>query len=218
MKKAPGAKKQQQLKHFINRMWMRLGIHVTQQMHEELLAKIQNYRQGDLTDSAFIFFDRQSIRLSRWLCQILGQYCILVYDSNRKQLVTVLMVDGLHRPADIALAKSKIEKLQRKPDEQEPKPHFHVACPDECQLFYYFHHLVWDSAKKSKVIKQIIEGRAISFMQINESVTAWQVELSGKQLKIIYDSMAGKVYPYAAHQPQVEQREVENTVPCAVTA
>lgn len=70
--------------HFSVRCLQRLGYVPNRQ---ELVKKIQN--------AELEFIERQSNRVTlwRWICPITNIVCVLPYDKERKQLITVLFED-----------------------------------------------------------------------------------------------------------------------------
>jgi hypothetical protein len=57
---------------------------------KKLSALAQMIRNGD---SKVRFFDKQSVRVTRWLVTINGQAVIAVYDNARGQIVTFLRIE-----------------------------------------------------------------------------------------------------------------------------
>ena len=70
--------------HFAIRCIQRLGYIPNK---EDIIRDIQEGRMK--------LFDRQSNRVTRWLwiCPLTGTECIIPYDKERKQLITILFKD-----------------------------------------------------------------------------------------------------------------------------
>jgi ribosomal protein L2 len=83
MRKRKLTKAQSQTVHFKRRSSERLGIDLNRHVRRELINKIQ---RGNLK-----FIKKQSLRVSIFEAEIEGKICHLVYDKNRKKLVTVLL-------------------------------------------------------------------------------------------------------------------------------
>lgn len=71
-------------KHAIQRAYLRFDIVLTAGEYEDLCRKLKS-GSDDCT-----FVERQSNRLSVWLVEIKGQKVKVVYDRNRKSVVTML--------------------------------------------------------------------------------------------------------------------------------
>lgn len=86
MKKKKKDKKSTVSRHFALRCVQRLGYYPDE---KELIKKIQN--------AELEFYDRQSNRLTRWLWTdpVTKTECIIPYDKDRKQIVTILFKDGI---------------------------------------------------------------------------------------------------------------------------
>ena len=61
----------------------RLGMDVNKEIRQSLIAKIQNNKLE--------FVERQSVRITVWRTILNGINVRLVYDKNRKTIVTVLI-------------------------------------------------------------------------------------------------------------------------------
>lgn len=72
-------KKEAQRKHFEKRSLQRVGIVLN---HKELARKIRN--------NELEFIERQSHRVSIFRFEYLGEFYRIVYDKERKQIVTIL--------------------------------------------------------------------------------------------------------------------------------
>jgi elongation factor P--beta-lysine ligase len=70
--------------HAERRFIERVGIDLTQNLHELLVSQI---KKGKLK-----FVERQSVRVTLWETELNGITVHLVYDKKRKQIVTVLPV------------------------------------------------------------------------------------------------------------------------------
>jgi hypothetical protein len=68
--------------HARQRFGERMGMTLTRRVHRELVARI---REGKAT-----FVERQSNRITLWRMDIRGESCVVVYDKDRKNIVTVL--------------------------------------------------------------------------------------------------------------------------------
>ena len=74
--------------HAKRRMYARYGIVLTQQAKEEVVKAIQ------AGDGVATFIEKQSIRVSVWDVPLEGQVVRVVYDKQRKEVVTVLPPGG----------------------------------------------------------------------------------------------------------------------------
>lgn len=87
-------KKELQKRHAKRRFQARLGIPLTQELHNFLVKKIQN--------NEAVKVEKQSNRVSVWDINIKGlllnnpeiDFVRVVYDSNTKNIVTILFKDG----------------------------------------------------------------------------------------------------------------------------
>lgn len=87
-------KKELQKRHAKRRFQARLGIPLTQELHNFLVKKIQN--------NEAVKVEKQSNRVSVWDINIKGlllnnpeiDFVRVVYDSNTKNIVTTLFKDG----------------------------------------------------------------------------------------------------------------------------
>lgn len=68
--------------HARKRFGQRLGMTLTRRMHSDLVRCI---REGRAT-----FIEAQSNRVTLWRMDIRGESCVIVYDSDRGNIVTVL--------------------------------------------------------------------------------------------------------------------------------
>ncbi len=88
------SKKELQKRHAKKRFQTRLGISLTQELHNFLVQKIQKGQA--------IKVEKQSNRVSIWDIDVRGlfrenpeiDYLRIVYDSNTKNIVTILYEDG----------------------------------------------------------------------------------------------------------------------------
>jgi len=76
-----------QRRHAVKRFHQRCGVALTPELHEQI---IQSIRDANMKKGTAKFIERQSLRVSVWEVDIAGERRRVVYDSNRKQLVTVL--------------------------------------------------------------------------------------------------------------------------------
>ncbi len=69
-------------RHLRKRMQQRLGLRLHKHRHQEMISQIQN--------GVAKFIKRQSNRITLWILEVEGNQVKVVYDSKRKQIVTVL--------------------------------------------------------------------------------------------------------------------------------
>ncbi len=75
--------------HAKKRMLERYGLSLNKQSYTVMAGSIRNQTKNSR------FVDRQSNRLTRWFVRHQSQWFPVVYDSNRKTIVTVLPEDAL---------------------------------------------------------------------------------------------------------------------------
>lgn len=78
-------KRQAQKIHAKMRCWERLGAYISNDVLEDLIKKIQS--------GTLLFLERCSNRVSKWKADINGVPCVIVYDKNRKNIVTIWKYD-----------------------------------------------------------------------------------------------------------------------------
>lgn len=83
-------KKLAQRFHAAERADSRFGIHYNRHVRREIIKQIQSQKAT--------FIDKQSLRLSRWLVKVEDQDVVVVYDKNRKEVVTFLKPEWIGNP------------------------------------------------------------------------------------------------------------------------
>ena len=78
------SKSQAQRVHACRRFRQRLGIELTNELHDEVVGMIRQ------NDPRARFVKRQSLRLSFWEIEFARSRCCVVYDRKRGNIVTVL--------------------------------------------------------------------------------------------------------------------------------
>lgn len=87
--KADSAKRYYQMAHFAQRLRERAGNVDAEALHKLWVQEIQDHnRKGEL--SLVRFYDRQSYRVTRWTVILDGKTYLIVYDSHRKTLATIM--------------------------------------------------------------------------------------------------------------------------------
>ena len=77
-----GSKKKAQKSHLARRMNTRFGIHLTDELLKSMLTRIQNGKAH--------FVEKQSNRVSLFKLEVQGEMLVLVYDKERKSIVTAM--------------------------------------------------------------------------------------------------------------------------------
>lgn len=85
MKKKRRTKKANSRAHFSKRTQERFLVAMNRDQQREIVNKIQ--------DNKAEFYDRQSLRVTRWVVEINGKKAIVVYDAKRKVLVTAMPLE-----------------------------------------------------------------------------------------------------------------------------
>lgn len=80
------SKTKQVKKHLRKRLSQRFEKRLTKELHKNIVFQIQK--------GIAEFIERQSNRITIWVVDVEGEKIKAVYDSNRKQVVTVLFMDS----------------------------------------------------------------------------------------------------------------------------
>ena len=81
-KKNTTPKKTNQFRHSRRRARERYHIDLTESLHRKIVKEIQSNKA--------LFIRRESLRVSAWVVEVEEKKCLVLYDCNRKSLITFL--------------------------------------------------------------------------------------------------------------------------------
>ena len=158
--------------HARQRAEERYDIDYNRHARRDIIAAIQQNKG--------ILVKRQSCRVTIWYVEYNGEHVKVVYDSNRKEIVTFLPVwkDELERCA------------KRNPPVPEPPPEV-------------------EEAKTNRRIIQMIEGRHVDAIFVErrpDGNSVWYARSKCQDVKVVYDRKHQTILEFLPADPQERQR------------